>query len=144
MNKSRFKFIVIMSIYIEDDVRKVYYESMVKYEIHIKQKINHNINNLIKEDQNLLDGKFKEILTNDKIVIGFIMKTFKNFIMMHLIILSQKPEITLDGNIYIHYGSVINTQKYMVKVHQSDLHTTIHDLFIKTFDRILLNNEKNA
>ena len=133
-----------MSIYIEDDIRKVYYESMVKYENDIKQKINHKINNLIKEDQNILNGKFKEILTNDKMVIGFIIKTFNNFIMMHLIILSQKPEITVDGNIYIHYGSLINTQKYMVRVHQSDLHTTIHDLFIKTFDRILLNNEKNA
>jgi len=131
-----------MSIYIEDDIRKVYYESMVKYENDIKQKINHKINNLIKEDQNILNGKFKEILTNDKMVIGFIIKTFNNFIMMHLIILSQKPEITVDGNIYIHYGSVINTQKYMVRVHQSNLHTTIHELFTKTFDKILLNNEK--
>jgi hypothetical protein len=129
-----------MTIYISELKKKQYIDLLEINKNNINLIVQKDIENLIHNDKNVCNNQLKLLerfeLNLMPLYISFKCTYSLSYLIMEIYIFSEEPHIMVNGEIYLHFYSIICHQKQYLEVHQSQLHLSLQKLFEMTFDKI--------
>ncbi len=129
------------NIFIDENEKENYISLLYHHKEKILNIVFKHINYFIQHDRNICNNKLKLIKYFDfkqlPFCIGFKCSYFMSYLIMDLYLFASEPHIMQNGEFYLEFDSLIENQKQILKVHQSELYTIIQELFGMTLDKIL-------
>ena len=139
------------SLYFNEQIKKIFLDKDEKdnyislFSLHKNKIINivcKNIEYFIQYDKNICNNQLKLIKRFDSyeqlpFYIGFKCTYYMSYLMMDLYLFASEPHLMVNGEFYLNFNSIIDYQKQLLRVHQSELHLSIQKLFRMTFETIL-------